>query len=59
MTLFCHLFSEAGCENKTARTLELPGAAIQAFLSSLVGKQDLNVIIKCVHKTCSLGQMYA
>ena len=59
MTLFSHLFSEAGCENKTARTVELAGAAIQAFLSSLVGEQDLKVIIKCVHKTCPLGQMYA
>ena len=34
--------------------MELAGTAIQAFLSPLVGEQDLNVIIKCVHKTCSL-----
>ena len=59
VTLFDHLFSEAGCENKTAWTVELAGSAIQAFLSSLVGEQDLNVMIKCVHKTCPLGQMYA
>ena len=59
MTLFGHLFSEAGCENEAARTVELARAAIQAFLSSLVGEQDLNVMIKCVHKTCPLGQMYA
>ena len=59
MTLFRHLFSEAGCENKTARAFELPSAAIQAFSSSLVGEQGLNVIIKFVHKTRSLGQMYA
>ena len=39
--------------------MELAGTAIQAFLSPLVGEQDLNVIIKCVHKTCSLSQMYA
>ena len=55
MTLFRHLFSEAGCENKTARAFELSSAAIQAFSSSLVGEQGLNVIIKCVHETRSLG----
>ena len=54
MTLFSNLFSEAGCENKTTRAAELAGAAFQAFSLSLAREQDLNVIIKCVHKTRSL-----